>query len=75
MALVTSSVKPSKRGAFMSLNSSIQSMAMGLASVISGIIITTGADGRLEGYWVAGIVSSILTVVCMYLASRVKIVH
>jgi predicted MFS family arabinose efflux permease len=75
MSLVTSSVKANKRGAFMSLNSSIQSMAMGLASMISGVIITSGASGELVNYNIVGIISCLLTIICLFLARRVKIVN
>ena len=39
MALVTGSVEPRRRGAFMSVNSSVQQMAAGLASFAGGAIV------------------------------------
>lgn len=74
MALVTSSVNPHQRGAFMSLNSTAQSLAMGFASYIAGQIIITDANGALVHYNWVGYLSSIVTLFCLYLASRIKVV-
>ena len=40
MALITSTVKPAQRGAFMSFNSTIQMTSSGLSSWIAGLILT-----------------------------------
>jgi predicted MFS family arabinose efflux permease len=74
MSMITSSVKPSNRGSFMSLNSAIQSIAMGIASFVAGLIISTGANGELVNYGFIGIISCLFTVFSMFLASRVKII-
>lgn len=51
-AMVTGAITPQVRGSFMSFNSSMQQLAMGLASVIAGLIITE-ENGKLVHYdWV-----------------------
>ena len=67
MAMVTNSVEARYRGGFMSVNSALQQAASGLGSVLAGVFVTTGPDGRLLGYPVLGFISVgffALTVVC-----------
>lgn len=75
MAIVTSSAAREKRGSFMSLNSSIQMLATGSASLITGLIVTEGVGGKLEGFHLAGAIACVLTLVSVYLAKKVKIVQ
>lgn len=66
-AIVSEVVPPSKRGGFMNINSSIQQLAVGLASVIAGLIVVKAPDGKLANYNITGylsivvILSSLLT--------------
>lgn len=75
MAIITSSVKKENRGAFMGINSSIQQMSMGLASVFAGLIISYNAAGEVVSFDVVGHISIVMTIVFIYLASRVKIIE
>jgi DHA1 family inner membrane transport protein len=50
MAMVTNAVEARYRGGFMSVNSSLQQAASGLANVIAGIFVTSDASGHLIGY-------------------------
>ena len=57
------------RGAFMSVNSSIQQISGGVASIVAGLIVVQTESGQLEhydtlGYVVAG--SMLITVIMMY---------
>lgn len=74
MAIITGSVKKENRGAFMGINSSLQQMAMGLASVLAGFIISYNSNGEIEGFHTVGYLSMLMTLLFIYLASRVKIV-
>lgn len=74
MAIVTSSVTKSNRGAFMGINSSLQQMSMGLASVLSGMIISYNLSGEMDHFNVVGYLSMLMTLVFIYLASKVKII-
>ena len=75
MAIITSSARKEKRGSFLSLNSSIQMLATGSASLITGAIVKEGAGGRLSGFQYAGFMACVLTLVSVYLAKKVKIVE
>lgn len=53
-ALMTSVPVPQDRGAFMSVNSSIQQISGGVASFIAGLIVVKAPDGMLERYDILG---------------------
>lgn len=74
MALVISSVQPRLRGGFMSINSAIQQLGLGLASMLSGFVIGHAADGTLTRYWVTGLVAVTATLIAIALAWRVRFV-
>ena len=60
----------SDRGAFMSINSSIQQIAGGVASAIAGLIVVQKSDGKLEHYEMIGylvIVATLFTIGMMYM--------
>ncbi|MFN0035477.1 MAG: MFS transporter [Saprospiraceae bacterium] len=71
-ALVSSVVAPQQRGGFMSINSSMQQFATGLAAMISGAIVSKSAEGRIEHYDWVGYFSIALILVSVWLAGRVK---
>lgn len=54
MALVTASALPQVRGTFMSLVASVQMLAIGLASLLTGSVLTRDAAGRIERFDLVG---------------------
>jgi predicted MFS family arabinose efflux permease len=73
MALISSAVEPRLRGTFMTLNSAVQSAAMGLAAMVGGAIIGRDAHGQLTNYWVAGVIGVAASLVSVWLAGRVRL--
>ena len=73
-AMVTAAVQPASRGSFMSINSSVQSLASGSAALISGFIVATGPNGRLLHYDRVGYLSLALTLAAMAVATRLRAV-
>ena len=68
-ALMTAVPEPQDRGAFMSINSSVQQIAGGIASWVAGLIVVQSSTGPLQHYEILGyvVVGSIcVTVVMMY---------
>jgi len=68
-ALVSAIPAPQDRGAFMSINSSVQQVSGGVAAGIAGIIVTQRPDGLLDGYPLLGYVvigSMFITIGMMY---------
>ncbi len=71
MAIITSAAQPRLRGTFMSLNGTIQSLAMGLAATLSGFIITQDAAGHVVGYQNVGYIAIAANLLAMWYVSRV----
>jgi predicted MFS family arabinose efflux permease len=73
MALITSSALPRYRGSFMSINASLQQMAIGLAAVVSGIVVGEAPGGEITGYTAAGLIAAFSTGISMLLAGRLRV--
>jgi predicted MFS family arabinose efflux permease len=72
MALVTGAADPRLRGTFMSLSSSVQQLASGLAAFVGGAIVSTDASGHVLHYpWVA-LVGVCATALSMWVAWQVR---
>ena len=71
MAIVTSAAQPKLRGTFMSLNATMQSFAMGLATTLTGFIITQNSAGQIVGYEKAGYVAMTANVLAIIFVSRI----
>jgi len=57
----------------MTLNSAVQSAAIGLAALVGGTIIGRDAQGQLTHYWVAGVIGVLASVLSVWLAGRVHL--
>ena len=73
LAIVGAAVKPQERGTFLSLNATVQSMAMGLASMVGGLFITQTPDGLISGYGWVGLVAASFNVMAALWVGRVTI--
>jgi len=73
MALIGASADPRRRGSFMTLNSAVQSLGMGLAALVGGLILGREADGQLTHYWVAAMVGSAASLLSYFLAAKLKL--
>jgi len=73
LAIVGAAVKPHERGTFLSLNATMQSMAMGLASVVGGLFITQTPDGLITGYGWVGLIAAGCNVLAALWVGRVVI--
>ena len=70
MAIATSAANPKLRGTFMALNSSVQSVAMGLASFVGGLVISRDAQGLVQFFWVNAVIGGVATMLSVLLVSR-----
>jgi predicted MFS family arabinose efflux permease len=62
------------RGAFMSINASLQQMAGGIAAVVAGMIVTQqGKTAPLEHYNILGYVVAAVILICMFFVYRVSV--
>jgi predicted MFS family arabinose efflux permease len=80
MAMISTSAAPHQRGPFMSVNTSVQQIVMGLASVISGLLVVeheiVGEGGvktaKLIGYPIVGLLASASMLAAVFLAGRLR---
>ena len=70
-ALITGVVPPRVRGGFMSLVSSFQQVALGIASMVGGFLVTRSESGKLVGYSSAAFVSMSFSLVAILIAWRI----
>jgi DHA1 family inner membrane transport protein len=69
-AMITQSVTIQTRGSFMSLNSCVQSLGTGLASLLSGWITYSDSNFAIHNYNWLGYISVFLILVCVILSFR-----
>ncbi|MBK0403960.1 MFS transporter [Adhaeribacter sp. BT258] len=72
MSLITSSVEPKQRGSFMSINSSVQQAASGIAAFVSGLIVQKASNGQLLHFGTVGILASVATVISIFVILKLK---
>ena len=73
MALLTSAAIPQFRGTFMSLNGAVQSVSIGLASWVGGLLIQRNELGQVTHYWLCAVVGVLASLIAYALASHVKV--
>jgi predicted MFS family arabinose efflux permease len=72
-ALMTAVPEPQDRGAFMGINSSVQQIAGGIASLIAGHIVSETSTGYIENYPMLGnvvVFAVLVTILLMYRIHR-----
>ena len=69
-AMVSNVVLPERRGSFMSFNSSVQQIFVGIASVLAGVIVVKMPDNRLEHYEITGYISIVIILCSIFIATR-----
>ncbi len=72
MAMMTASIEARYRGGFMSMNSSVQQFAAGLAAYASGKIMSQTPSGELTHFPVIGAISVACALACIFLARYLK---
>ncbi|MDE2440659.1 MAG: MFS transporter [Betaproteobacteria bacterium] len=71
MAVIASSAQPKLRGTFMSLNGTVQSLAMGLATTLGGFVISLDTSGKIVGYPLVGYVAFGANLLAIWFAARI----
>jgi len=73
MALVTALPEMKDRGAFMSINSSLQQIAGGVAAMVGGLIVVQKDNfSPLEHYNTLGYVIVVLSIISIFMVYRVS---
>ena len=73
IAVITSAVGARLRGTFMALYSSVQSAAMGVATLISGLVISRDAQGPVQYFWVNALLGAVATAAGLMLVGRLRL--
>ncbi|MSP34627.1 MAG: MFS transporter [Limnohabitans sp.] len=73
MALIGAAADPRRRGSFMTLNSAVQSLAMGLAALVGGQILGRDGNGHLTHYWIAALLGGGASFLSFVLASKLRL--
>jgi len=73
MALIGAAADPRRRGSFMTLNSAVQSLAMGLAALVGGQILGRDGNGHLTHYWIAALLGGGASLLSFVLASKLRL--
>lgn len=68
-AMVSNVVPPERRGSFMSFNSSVQQISVGLASVFAGLIVVKMPDNSIANYEITGYVSIAVILLSIFVAT------
>lgn len=74
MAMMTAAVAPRYRGSFMSLQSAVQQISAGVASLLAGWIIVENGQGQLLNYPIVGYLAAATSLVSLFVASRIQVV-
>jgi multidrug resistance protein len=72
MAIISSAAQANLRGTFMSLNGTVQSLAMGLATTLAGFLITLDSSGQISGYQTVGYVAIAANLLAIIFVSRIE---
>jgi predicted MFS family arabinose efflux permease len=71
MAIINSAAQPRLRGTFMSLNATVQSLAMGLAATLAGYIVTQQSNGQIVGYQNVGYIAIAANLLAIWFVARI----
>ena len=71
MAMLTAAAQPQRRGTFMALNSAVQSLSMGVAAFIGGLVISRNAQDQVVGYGITGWIGVAALMAALVLVNRV----
>lgn len=72
--MVTGVVNTQNRGSFMSVRTSAQQLALGLSSIIAGLIVTKDAEGHLVHYETVGYIAIAMSLLAILIGRWLKVV-
>jgi DHA1 family inner membrane transport protein len=72
IALITGLVEPRKRGGFLSVNSAVQHLSMGLGSFVAGLVLVEAPDKTILNYPWVGLMAAASTILSVWLSRYVR---
>ncbi|MBF0422427.1 MAG: MFS transporter [Magnetococcales bacterium] len=73
ITIITSAAEPRLRGTFMSLNSTVQSLSMGMATMFAGAVMTQNTQGEIIGYHEVGYIAVSSNILAILFVTRIVI--
>ncbi len=71
-AMISNVVTSERRGSFMSINSSVQQIFVGIASVLAGLIVVKTPSNAILNYEVTGYISIVITLLSIVFVSKLN---
>jgi predicted MFS family arabinose efflux permease len=71
-AMILGSAQMRVRGAFMSLNTAVQHLGTGTASMVAGLMIGESEDGKLTGFPLVGVVAAVAAAISLVLGGLLR---
>lgn len=71
-AMISNVVSSERRGSFMSINSSVQQIFVGIASVLAGLIVVKTPSNAILNYEITGYISIVITLVSIVFVSKLN---
>ena len=71
-AMISNVVATERRGSFMSINSSVQQVFVGIASVLAGLIVVKTPSNTLLNYEVTGYISIVITLLSVLFVTKLN---
>jgi predicted MFS family arabinose efflux permease len=71
-AIISNVVSSERRGSFMSINSSVQQIFVGLASVIAGLVVVKTPSNAIEHYEITGYISIVVTLLSILVITKLN---
>lgn len=71
-AIISNVVSSERRGSFMSINSSVQQIFVGLASVIAGLVVVKTPSNAIEHYEITGYISIAVTLLSILVITKLN---
>ncbi|MFY7900961.1 MAG: MFS transporter [Chitinophagaceae bacterium] len=68
--IISNVVPPQYRGSFQSFNSCISQAFVGLATIVSGVVVSTAPNGKLVNYNLVGYISIVVVVAAIFVAKQ-----
>lgn len=71
-AMISNVVSTERRGSFMSINSSVQQIFVGIASVLAGFIVIKTPSNAILNYEITGYISIVITLISIVFVSKLN---
>jgi predicted MFS family arabinose efflux permease len=71
-AMISNVVSAERRGSFMSINSSVQQISVGIASVLAGLIVVKTPSNAILHYEVTGYIGIAVTLLSVFFVMRLN---